>query len=280
MSRLSCYTNCYGHFGAWTAVERIRDAGLSSIELALRGHNLGGLVIPDEVVITERTPAERVAQFRELLALHKVTVACCNIGGADPCTSDGRALLETRLRRAHEWFAVPVVVSGAGNPGTAAERATLIENLRALGEVAREFGVVVALETHKGPTQNAAAMRQLMDDLDHPHVGINFDTGNIAYYNQGVDPADELVQIVSWVRNVHLKDNRGGFEDWYFPALGQGGAVDFRRVKSILDSADYSGGFTIELEGIGGEPEPGLDARHERVVQSVKYLRSRGFDCA
>ncbi len=59
-----------------------------------------------------------------------------------------------------------------------------------------------------------------MSDVDHPHVRLNFDTGNIAYYNKGADPCDELDKVKHLVRNVHVKDNRGGFEDWYFPAAG------------------------------------------------------------
>jgi inosose dehydratase len=137
--------------------------------------------------------------------------------------------------------------------------------------------MVVALETHKGPTQNAAAMLDLMNDVDHPGIRLNFDTGNIAYYNEGVDPADELEKVAPLVRNVHVKDNRGRFEDWYFPAVGDGGAVDFRRIREILDRVDYYGAYTIEIEGIAGEPEPGLEGRVERVRRSVEHLRKCGY---
>jgi L-ribulose-5-phosphate 3-epimerase len=74
-----------------------------------------------------------------------------------------------------------------------------------------------------------------------------------------------------------VKDSRGGYEDWYFPALGQGGFVDFLKVREILDAAGFTGAYTIELEGIGGEPEPGIDVRQERIAQSAKHLRSCGY---
>ena len=115
-------------------------------------------------------------------------------------------------------------------------------------------------------------MLALMDELDHPHVRLNFDTGNIAYYNRGVDPADELEKVKHLVRNVHLKDNRGGFEDWYFPAVGDGGSVDFTRVRQILDGVGFAGPYTIEIEGIGGEPEPGLEGRQDRIAE-LAHLR-------
>ena len=108
-----------------------------------------------------------------------------------------------------------------------------------------------------------------MEEIDHPQVRLNFDTGNIGYYNQGFDPADELEKVKHLVHNVHVKDSRGGFEDWYFPAVGDGGSVDFTRIRQILDGVGFAGPYTIEIEGIDGEPEPGLEARHERIARSV-----------
>lgn len=274
---LSCFTNNYGAFGVWTAVERIREAGIDHLELALRGHNLGGLVIPESAVITEKADDATASRFLDHLQKHGVKISGCNVGGGDMRTQDGTDLTERRIRFARKWFHVPVVVSGASQPTNAEERAAVIGNLRRVGDVAAELGMVVAIETHKGPTENAEAMLALMSDVDHPAIRLNFDTGNIAYYNRGVNPADELEKVKSFVRNVHVKDNRGGFEDWYFPAVGQGGAVDFRRVRAILESVGYQGACTIEIEGIKDEPEPGLEGRQERIRQSVEHLRACGW---
>ncbi len=278
MSRtLSCFTNCYGAWGIRAAVEHIRAAGIDHLELALRGHNLGGLVIPEEAVLTEKADDATAQAFVDLLQEHGVRVSGCNVGGADLRTGEGVAVTERRIRFAKRWFDVSVVVSGAGQPADAAERRLIRDHLRSLGDTASGLDVTIALETHKGPTQNAAAMLDLMAEVDHPHVLLNFDTGNIAYYNRGVDPVDELKKVAPLVRNVHVKDNRGGFEDWYFPALGDGGAVDFLRVREVLDAVGFTGAYTIEIEGIAGEPEPGLDARQERVRRSVSHLRACGY---
>jgi inosose dehydratase len=274
---VSCFTNCFGPSGVRAAVERVEDAGIDHLELALRGHNFGGLVIPESAVITEKATDAEAEAFVSLLHRHNVKVSGCNVGGADIRTRDGVELTERRIAFARRWFDVHVVVSGAGQPTDAEERRVIVDHLRRIGTMAGDLGIVVALETHKGPTQNAASMLSLMDDVDHPSVRLNFDTGNIAYYNQGMDPADELEKVAPLVRNVHVKDNRGGFEDWYFPSLGDGGAVDFRRIREILDRVDYHGACTIEIEGIAGEPEPGLDGRVERVRRSVEHLRNCGY---
>jgi L-ribulose-5-phosphate 3-epimerase len=274
---VSCFTNCYGAAGVWTAVERIRQAGIDRLELALRGHNLGGLVIPESAVITEKADEEMVQSFCDHLARNAVKISGCNVGGADLRTREGLELTERRIRFAARWFGVAVCVTGAGQPADEREFRTVVEHLRRLGDIAGENGVTLALETHKGPTQNAEEMLALMAAVGHSQVWLNFDTGNIAYYNRGADPCAELESVKHLVRNVHLKDNRGGFEDWYFPAVGNGGAVDFRRIREILDGVDFTGPYTIEIEGIGGEPEPGLEVRQERIAESVAHLRTAGY---
>ena len=274
---VSCFTNCYGESGVWTAAERIKDSGIDHLELALRGHNFGGLVIPESAVITEKADDATARAFCDHLQSRGVKISGCNVGGADIRTGDGVELTERRIRFAARWFGVKICVSGAGQPFDDGERRAIIANLRRLGDTAGECGVTLALETHKGPTQNAKAMLALMSELDHPRVRLNFDTGNIAYYNKGVDPCDELEKVKHLVRNVHLKDNRGREEDWYFPAVGDGGAVDFTRVRMILDNVGFVGPYTIEIEGIGGEPEPGVDGRHERIKRSVTHLKACGY---
>jgi len=274
---VSCFSNCYGGAGVWPAVEMIRDAGIHHLELALRGHNLGGLVIPESAVVTEKADDATAQSFVDHLAKHEVSVSGCNVGGADIRTEEGVAITERRIRFAARWFGVSICVTGAGQPTNDDERRLTVANLRKLGDVAASEGITLALETHKGPTENAAAMLALMSEVDHPHVLLNFDTGNIGYYNAGVDPCDELEKVKHLVRNVHVKDNRGRPEDWYFPAVGDGGAVNFTRVREILDGVGYQGAYTIEIEGIGGEPEPTLEERQNRIARSVEHLKRCGY---
>jgi inosose dehydratase len=274
---LSCYTNCYGAAGVWTAVQRIRETGINHLELALRGHNFGGLVIPESVVVTAQADDQTAGAFCDHLARYEVRVSGCNVGGADILTPEGLELTERRIRFAARWFGVKVCVSGAGQPADDAARPTMVTHLRRLGDCAAQSGVTLALETHKGPTQNAQAMLALIADVDHPRVRLNFDTGNIAYYNERADSCRELEQVKHLVANVHLKDNRGGFQEWYFPAAGDGGGVDFAGVRRILDGVGFAGPYTIEIEGIGGETEPGLEKRQERIKRSVAHLRACGY---
>ena len=274
---VSCYSNCFGPAGVWAAVESIHSASLNYLELAMRGHALGGLIIPEEVVVTERADDATATRFLDHLRQHQVHVSGCNVGGADMRTTDGIDLVIRRIAFAKRWFGVSVVVSGAGQPENQAERQAVISGLRRLGDFAAGQGVTVALETHKGPTQNADSMLEIIQDVNHDQIRLNFDTGNLAYYNAGVDVVAELKKVAPLVRNVHLKDNRGQFEDWYFPAVGEGGAVDFFGVRETLDAVGFQGPYTIEIEGIGGEPEPGPEERLRRISASVNHLKACGY---
>ena len=256
-----------------------RRPGIDHLELALRGHNFGGLVIPESAVITEKADDATVEAFRDHLGRHGVKVSGCNVGGADIRTRGGRRadrapdpLRGALVRRRRSASPAP-----ASRP-TPTSGPSIVEHLRRLGDTAASVGITLALETHKGPTQNADGDAR-PDGRGRPSrtSGSTSIPGNIAYYNQGVDPCDELEQVKHLVRNVHLKDNRGGFEDWYFPAVGDGGGVDFVRVREILDGVGFTGPYTIEIEGIGGEPEPGLEGRQERVGGASQHLRSCGY---
>ncbi len=274
---IGVYSNNYGHWGVRAAVEGAARAGLGRVELALRGHDFGGLIIPESAIVNEATDEPSTLAFLDQLRRDRLAVSGCNVGGGDLRTPEGFARTALRVRFAAERFGAGIAVTGVGQPAEGGERRAVVAHLRALGDLAGELGMMLALETHSGPTQDAEAMLRVMAEVDHPRVGINFDTGNIAYYNRGADPLAELDRVKHLVRSVHLKDNRGGFEDWYFPALGDGGAVDFRGVRAMLAGVGFSGPYTIEIEGIAGEPEPGLEARHSRVVRSVEHLRACGY---
>jgi inosose dehydratase len=274
---VGCYSNAFGAAGVWAAAECLPATGINTLELALRGHDMGGLVIPESAVITERAKDEEAIAYLDHIQTLGVTVSGCNVGGANILSRDGLALTHRRIEFAARWFEVKVVVTGAGQPASPPEYRLMVDNLRRLGDTAGSLGITIALETHKGPTQNADAMLALMAEVAHPHVRINFDTGNIGYYNAGADVVAELEKVRHLVENVHLKDSRGRYEDWYFPALGDGGSVDFRRVREVLDSVGFLGPYTIEIEGIQGEEEPGLEGRTERVARSVRHLRECGY---
>ena len=154
---------------------------------------------------------------------------------------------------------------------TGVSKETAYERLRQVGEIARQHDVIVVLETHPDLGTNADVHRETMKHVDHPNVRVNFDTGNVTYYNEGADVVAELKKIVDYVATVELKDHGGQPRTWDFPALGQG-KVDFAGVLDVLKTHGYSGPITIEVEGVEGKPW-NEDQTKQAIADSVAFLR-------
>jgi sugar phosphate isomerase/epimerase/dienelactone hydrolase len=154
------------------------------------------------------------------------------------------------------------------------DQQVIYERLRRAGDLARKHGVIIALETHPDLGTNGDVQRETMRQVNHPNVRVNFDTGNIHYYNRGTDAPTELSKIVDYVATVELKDHHGEFETWNFPALGLG-VVDFPAVLAILREHKYTGPMTLEIEGIKGIRRSQQEIEKD-IADSAAYLRSLG----
>lgn len=157
----------------------------------------------------------------------------------------------------------------------AAQWKRLVNTARYLGDYAADRGVRIAFETHGGITRNGSLARKLLDAVDHSAVGVNYDTGNIYYYNDNLDPAEDVRQVADKVFQVHLKDTEGGKGEWLFCPLGQG-RVNFPAVIGALREARFHGPYSLELEGKRGE-DLNRATHREAIRTSLVYLRTLGL---
>jgi sugar phosphate isomerase/epimerase len=154
------------------------------------------------------------------------------------------------------------------------DKETACNRLRRAGEIASRHGVIIVLETHPDLGTNGDEHLQTMRRINHPNVRVNFDTGNITYYNQGADVVAELKKIIDFVATVELKDHGGQPKTWDFPALGQG-KIDFAGVLQVLKDHRFSGPITIEVEGVEGHPWNEAETKRA-IADSVAFLRKLG----
>lgn len=148
------------------------------------------------------------------------------------------------------------------------------ERLRRVGNVAKQHGVTVVLETHPDLGVNADAHLETMRRINHPNVRVNFDTGNITFYNKGTDAVTELKKIIDYVATVELKDHNGEYQTWNFPALGKG-VVDFPAVLKLLEQHGFRGPITMEVEGVQGVEMSEAETK-QYIAESVAYIQSLG----
>jgi inosose dehydratase len=272
---VACHTNCYGHLGGASAIENVRSAGLQHVEFPIRTAGFQSRR-GDPALVTTASTLEQLRGVERLLEQNGVAVSSCTCSGGNPARPEHVDLMRRKLDLASH-FGVRHVIADAGSVSSDDERRLVLANLTRLGDHAARLGMTVCFETHRGLCGNHREMLQTMGELDHPHLRLNFDTGNIPYYNENVQVEIALAKTCHLVKHVHLKDSRGGFGVWDFPALGRGGAVDFLRVRQIMRDCGFSGPFSIEIDGGESDADISLPDYHARVVESVEYLRSLGY---
>jgi len=144
--------------------------------------------------------------------------------------------------------------------------------LRKAGDEAKKHGVTITFETHPELGTNGGVQLITMASVNHPNVRVNFDTGNISYYNKGGDAVQELKKVVRLVGTMELKDHNLEFESWNFPVLGQG-KVDFPQILKMLRRNNFTGPVTIEFEGVKGVELDEAQTK-QAIADSVAYLKS------
>lgn len=158
--------------------------------------------------------------------------------------------------------------------GERMSRQEAYDRLRRAGDAVGAHQIYLALETHPDLCQNGNNMLETMAGVNHPWVGINYDTANIYYYNQNVNTVKEIEKAAKYVRGVHLKDTMGGYHDGNFPVFGEG-IVDFAGIKRALDAVGYSGPFCMELEGGTFDPSKPEDLA-AKTAQCIAHLKKVG----
>lgn len=272
---VSCLTNSYGRFGPIAAMEHLRDAGLEHLELNIKNHGVPSFFKETPILTNGSTPSD-IDQVKNLLQQHQVQLSSCNITSGNPLDPKIVVITKQKLDLAHQ-LDVSLVVGGAGEIEDESQRATLYQHLQEIGDYAAQKGITYCFETHPGICVDAAGMLRTMTDLDHPHLRLNFDTGNINYYNQYANVLESLHEVVTFVKHVHLKDSYCKYKDWHFTTLGEAGGIDFLKIRFLLEDNHFEGPYSLEIEGIEGEEDPTLEEHHNRVKQSVQYLRECGF---
>lgn len=183
---------------------------------------------------------------------------CCDVFMECPLTAeddDAQAksglMLANLIRASGElnlpMIEVPAMGANSLKAPEARDRARrALENVLPLADDAE---IDVILESDLAPVDLAA----FMDEIDHPRLGINYDTGNSTWF--GYEPDDELPRYHRHVRNIHIKDCT--LKDYSVP-LGQG-ETRFDRVFALLRDFDYKGDFVMQAARQDDDLKAGRD---------------------
>ena len=264
---------CFSGCDPWVAYAYLSRAGVRYVEVPALAPSMGpkhGLTTFSPEAMDDADIEAFLARLHDL-RLEPITVtAMCHLDNPREIRA-----LRRRVDFAQALGCRYVITDSTEQENSSEARGQVIVALREMADYASERGVQLALETHAGPTRNGRLAQQFLDEVAHPNVGFNYDTGNILYYNDGVDPAEDIAHVADRVVHVHLKDTQGGKEEWKFCALGEG-RVNFPAILKTLNAAGFNGPYSLEIEGLAGE-DLNRQGYLRRVQKSLEYLHTIGL---
>jgi sugar phosphate isomerase/epimerase len=139
-------------------------------------------------------------------------------------------------------------------------------------KVAEDNGVKLAMENHIDYTGDE--MVWLIEKIDSPYFGINFDTGNFLRLLD--DPIAGMEKLAKYTMATHIKDLKPNKDarptDWFFfssTPVGDG-LIDNQKLAQLLKDADYQGFLAVETDFL--HPDYNYD-EHAAIKQSVAELK-------
>ena len=125
-------------------------------------------------------------------------------------------------------------------------RALLVERLRSVADAFAERGVRVGLETGQ---ETAETLLDMLDELQRPTVGVNFDPANMILYGMG-DPIAALQKLASRVVQIHIKDavSSSDPDSWGTEVPVGTGEVDWPRFFDVIGRLKIRADWMIERE--------------------------------
>jgi len=265
---IEVFTNCYGHFGTLAALEGSNDLGIGKLEIMV--DTLPGILdIPRKLEDLDKWDPSQVDRFKRLLAKYGLVA------------QSGFVFVETTDKEMFEVEKVKFDVAGALGLKVVDLSVTWKKPLEvaykifpSILEYCERFDFELALELHPPLYDNAEVFWKVANDFPGFPLKANFDTANVYYYNHDPDGPAELEKVVERLAHMHIKDSLCKFEDFTFPALGEG-KVPFGKMFEICKKHGFSGPASMEIEG-GDEEQQTLAGKQNVMKRSVEHLRTLG----
>lgn len=284
-------TNAFREYSLEEAIDALANAGYDGVEILLDDPHL----FPAE---TDEAAVERVL---DMLEEHDLAVSNCNafmLSAVEPSAASRDAeygreteafhhpsfvepdAADRRKRVEHTEAALetaaalgaPHISIPPGGPvpvGTSDEEATeqFLEGLGTVAERAEEVGVDVLVEPEPDLLiETSDEFLDLMERVDSPRVGCNFDAGH--FFCVGEDPAELVEKLEPHTRHYHLEDIPADRTHEH-TQLGDGG-MDIEGFLTAVEDAGYDGFVTVELYPYG-------ETAAETARGAMDYLRERGW---
>lgn len=259
-NKLAVSTNTYHPYSLDDALRGISAAGFRYVELtAVEGWT-------EHVSLDLDAAGLRALQ--EKLRSHGLE-ACSLSAHSDLTTDHGVELAHKGIDLAAALGLTIMNTAVGGHASQEENKAAFMRNILPIAEHAARRGITIALEVHGDIMANGAKSVELIREINHPSVRINYDTANCMYYGD-TRPEEDIKVALPYLAHCHLKDGTGGYHVWNFPPIGDG-TVDFAAIIRTLREGGYTGPLSVEIEFTeAGWPD--LEGVHAAVAKSYRVL--------
>jgi sugar phosphate isomerase/epimerase len=144
-----------------------------------------------------------------------------------------------------------------------------VEGLKPVAEHAEREGVLLLVEPEPGLLiETADQFLELMQHVDSPAVGLNFDIGHA--FCVGDDPAATIPRVASYIRHFHLEDIAATRVHHHL--IPGEGAIDFAAALRAIRGVGYGGWVTVELYPYVDNPDEAASLALNRIRETFARL--------
>jgi len=260
--KLGCNTVLFNQLDLYGALQHISWAGYDGAELAYLGNMAQHIELNADQMYIEGVKSTAKKHRLELFAIEASV-------GAE--REEDKIKEMTKLFEVANKLGVPVIAIGSGGKsGDNEVTKQVFGYIRKLGEQAESWETTLAVKPHVGASvYNTETALQLLDEIDSPAVGINFDPSHL--YRAGDDPQEAALKIGDRIVHSHFRDcprrqGHPGLPEQQIPGRGK---IDIPAALRALKSAGYN--KVLDLEVIGAFTYP-LSRQMSIAAEAKGYL--------
>jgi len=122
----------------------------------------------------------------------------------------------------------------------------LHDRTKVLADRAAQKNIQLLMETGQ---ETAVELRQFLEELNHPALGVNFDPANMILYDKG-NPIEAVQTLAPWIKHVHIKDalRTQTLGTWGVEVPWGNGQVGGTEFLKALKQINFAGALAIERE--------------------------------
>jgi len=139
---------------------------------------------------------------------------------------------------------------------------------------AQDHDIRLALENHID--FNSDEILSILERVNSPFLGVNFDTGNFVRLLD--DPIKAMRKLAKYTYATHVKDLKiqkgAAADEWFFfssTPVGDG-IVDNRKLAELLSAAGYAGFLAVEIDFLHPDYGNNEDAAVEKSVAELRKI--------